>query len=71
MVMASHQRAIVRSGQHVATSATDPTACHLVDAAFGCTCRGYQQWARCMHYGLLLSHLGLILDQVEPASTAA
>jgi len=60
-----------KHGQHIATCPADPTACHLVDASFGCSCRVYQQFARCQHYGLLLSQLGLILDQVEPTSTAA
>ncbi len=54
-----------KHGQHIATCPADPTACHLVDASFGCSCRVYQQFARCQHYGLLLSQLGLILDQVE------
>ncbi len=58
-----------RTGQHVATSASDPTRCYHVDAERGCTCRGYAAWHRCMHHSLLLSELGLIPD-VDPVVVA-
>ncbi len=51
-----------RTGQHVATSASDPTRCYQVDAERGCTCKGYAVWQRCQHHSLLLSQLGLIPD---------
>ncbi len=51
-----------RTGQHVATSASDPTRCYHVDAERGCTCKGYGAWGRCQHHSLLLSELGLIPD---------
>ncbi len=51
-----------RTGQHVATSASDPTRCYDVDAERGCTCKGWIAWHRCMHHSLLLSELGLIPD---------
>ncbi|MDP9411256.1 MAG: hypothetical protein M3P70_12305 [Actinomycetota bacterium] len=54
-----------RTGQHVATSASNPTHCYHVDADRGCTCKGYGTWGRCQHHSLLLSELGLIPD-VEP-----
>ena len=50
------------SGQHVATSATDPTACYLVSAPRGCPCVGFGHWGRCQHVALLLSELGLTPD---------
>ena len=50
------------SGQHVATSASDPTACYLVSATRGCPCVGFGHWGRCQHVALLLSELGLIPD---------
>ncbi len=51
-----------RTGQHVATSASDPTRCYHVDVENGCTCRGYAVWQRCQHHALLLAELGLIPD---------
>ncbi len=54
-----------RTGQHVATSASDPTRCYVVDAERGCTCKGYGAWQRCMHHSLLLAELGR-LPEVEP-----
>ncbi len=51
-----------RTGQHVATSASDPTRCYLVDVERGCTCKGYGTWQRCQHYALLLAELGRIPD---------
>ncbi len=54
-----------RTGQHVATSASDPTRCYHVDAEQGCTCRGYGVWGRCQHHSLLLAELGWLPD-VEP-----
>ncbi len=53
-----------RTGQHVATSASDPTRCYQVDVN-SCTCRGFAYWGRCQHHSLLLAELGLIPD-VEP-----
>ena len=57
-----------RTGQHVATSATDLTRCYHVDAERGCTCRGYAVWGRCQHHSLLLAELGCSPDveDVEP-----
>ncbi len=46
------------TGQHVATSASDPTRCYHVDAERGCTCKGYGAWGRCQHHSLLLAELG-------------
>lgn len=46
-----------RTGQHVATSASDPTRCYHVDGD-GCTCRGFAHWGRCKHHSLLLAHPG-------------
>ncbi len=51
-----------RTGQHVATSASDPTRCYHVDVERGCTCKGYGTWQRCQHYALLLAELGRIPD---------
>jgi hypothetical protein len=58
------------SGQHVATSATDPTAFYAVSVKGGCSCRGYQYWGRCQHHSLLLAQLGLIPDQDPPPPAA-
>ena len=52
-----------RTGQHVATSASDPTRCYHVSAGGGCTCKGYGTWGRCQHHSLLLSELGQIPDE--------
>jgi len=49
-----------KTGEHVATSASDPTRCYHVSVAGGCTCRGFTYWGRCQHHSLLLSELGLI-----------
>ncbi|MDP9357810.1 MAG: hypothetical protein M3R02_21480 [Chloroflexota bacterium] len=57
-----------RTGQHVATSASDPTRCYHIDAERGCTCKGYGTWGRCQHHSLLLAELGLIPD-VAPIVT--
>ncbi|MDP9470663.1 MAG: hypothetical protein M3Q71_08340 [Chloroflexota bacterium] len=57
-----------RTGQHVATSASDPTRCYHVDPERGCTCKGYTAWNRCMHHSLLLAELGR-LPEVEPVVT--
>ncbi|MDP9353911.1 MAG: hypothetical protein M3R02_01255 [Chloroflexota bacterium] len=51
-----------RTGQHVATSASDLTRCYHVDVERGCTCKGYGTWQRCQHYALLLAELGRIPD---------
>ncbi len=58
----------LRTGQHVATSASDPTRCYHVDVERGCTCKGYGTWGRCQHYALLLAELGRIPDP-EPVVT--
>ncbi len=58
-----------RTGQHVATSASDPTRCYHVDAERGCTCKGYGTWGRCQHHALLLAELGRIPDP-EPVVIA-
>ncbi len=55
-------------GQHVATSATDPTTCYHVDVERGCTCKGYGTWGRCQHHSLLLAELGRLPDP-EPVVT--
>ncbi len=54
-----------RTGQHVATSASDPTICYHLDAERGCTCKGYGTWGRCQHFALFLSELGR-LSEVAP-----
>ncbi|MDP9358314.1 MAG: hypothetical protein M3R02_24110 [Chloroflexota bacterium] len=51
------------SGQHFATSATSPIL-YQVSAA-GCSCRGYQTWQRCQHFGLFLSEMGWIPDVAD------
>ncbi len=51
------------SGQHFATSATSPIL-YRVSAA-GCSCRGYQTWQRCQHFGLFLSEMGWIPDVAD------
>ncbi len=51
------------SGQHFATSATSPIL-YRVSAA-GCSCRGYQAWQRCQHFGLFLSEMGWIPDVAD------
>ncbi len=61
-----------RTGQHVATSASDPTRCYHVDAERGCSCTGYAVWGRCQHHSLLVAELGLIPDgdpEPEPMVT--
>ena len=50
-----------KTGEHVATSASDPTRCYHVSVT-GCTCKGWAYWRRCQHHSLLLSELGLIPD---------
>ncbi len=54
------------TGAHIATSATDATACYTVSVDGGCTCRGYTYWSRCQHHSLLLAQLGLLPDQDPP-----
>ncbi len=51
------------SGQHFATSATSPILYRVSGA--GCSCRGYQTWQRCQHFGLFLSEMGWIPDIAE------
>ncbi len=57
-----------RTGQHVATSASDPARCYHVDVERGCTCPGYAAWQRCQHHALLLAELGR-LPEMEPVVT--
>ncbi len=52
---------LTADGEHLATSATNPTLLHRVDER-GCDCRGFFYWHRCTHHALLLSQLGLIPD---------
>ena len=54
------------TGMHVATSATDASACYTVSVVNGCTCRGFTFWNRCSHHSLLLAQLGLLPDQDPP-----
>jgi len=54
------------TGAHIATSATDATACYTVSVVGGCTCRGFTYWSRCTHHSLLLAQLGLLPDQDPP-----
>jgi len=54
------------TGAHIATSATDATACYVVTVGGGCTCRGFTYWGRCTHHSLLLAQLGLLPDQDPP-----
>jgi hypothetical protein len=60
----------VRRQQHVATSASDPGACYLLDAEAGCTCRGYALWARCQRHSLLLAQLGYIPETESECAAA-
>jgi hypothetical protein len=55
-----------RTGQHVATSASDASRCYHVTPA-GCTCKGWTFLGRCKHHSLLLAELGRIPD-LEPES---
>ncbi len=50
-----------RTGQHVATSASDASRCYHVTPT-GCTCRGFVFRGRCQHHSLLLAELGRIPD---------
>ncbi len=59
-----------RTGQHVATSASDPTICYHLDVESGCTCKEYGTWGRCQHFALFLSELGR-LPEVEPVAPVA
>jgi hypothetical protein len=54
------------TGAHIATSATDATACYAVSVVGGCGCRGYTYWGRCTHHSLLLAQLGVLPDQDPP-----
>src|SRR5215210_7716078 len=49
------------SGEHFATSATDPTILYKV-TGFSCTCKGFMHWERCTHHSLLLVQLGWLPD---------
>jgi hypothetical protein len=59
-----------RTGQHVATSASDASRCYHVSIE-ACACRGFQSWNRCKHHSLLLSELGWIQPDPEPTPPAA
>lgn len=50
-----------RTGQHVATSASDASRCYHV-APDGCTCKGWAFLGRCKHHSLLMAELGRIPD---------
>jgi hypothetical protein len=52
---------LTRDGAHVATSASNPSACYRVSVD-GCQCTGFGFWRRCQHWALLLSELGLVRD---------
>jgi len=63
-----------RTGQHVATSASDPTRCYVVSVERGCSCKGWAVWNRCQHHSLLLAELGRVPDgdpEPEPEPIAA
>ncbi len=53
---------VTRDGEHLATSRRNPTQLHRVDR-YGCDCAGFSYWQRCGHHSLLLSQMGLILDE--------
>jgi len=59
-----------RRGQHVATSASDPAVCYLVDADAGCSCLGFTYAGKCQHHSLLLAELGLIPEDAAEAARA-
>lgn len=59
-----------RTGQHVATSASDASRCYHVTPV-GCTCRGFTYWNRCKHHTLLLAELGGIPDPDAAPSLVA
>ncbi len=52
---------LTADGEHLATSATNPTLVHRVNER-SCDCRGYFYWGRCTHHALLLSQLGALPD---------
>jgi hypothetical protein len=59
------------SGEHYATSATDPTRLYRL-THYSCTCKGFLTWQRCTHHSLLLAHLGWLPDvDPDPAPAAA
>ena len=65
------------SGEHFATSATDPTRLYWV-TGFSCTRKGFQEWQRCTHHSLFLAQLGWLPDPTpdpepdpSPAAPAA
>lgn len=58
-----------RTGQHVATSASNASRCYHVSPE-GCTCRGFVFQGRCKHHSLLLSELGRIPDADGPSLVA-
>lgn len=55
------------SGEHFATSATDPTLLHRV-TGFSCSCRGFLKWGRCTHFAALLASEGW-LPEPDPVPT--
>jgi len=56
------------SGEHFATSATDPTLLHRV-TAYSCSCRGFTRWGRCSHFAALLASKGW-LPELDPEPSA-
>jgi len=58
-----------RTGQHVATSASNPAGCYHVTPN-GCTCRGWTFRGRCKHHSVLLAELGRIPDGDGPSLVA-
>jgi hypothetical protein len=55
---------LTADGEHLATSASNPTALHRV-SEHGCDCKGFSYWQRCTHHSLLLSQLGLVPDMED------
>ncbi|HEV2107656.1 MAG TPA: hypothetical protein VGR16_05290 [Thermomicrobiales bacterium] len=57
------------AGQHIATSASDPTRCYRVDLN-GCECKGFAFWGRCQHHSLFLAELGRLDPEPTPPAAA-
>ncbi len=59
------------SGEHFATSATDPTKLYRL-TGLSCTCRGFMGWHGLSHHALLLAKLGWsgVSAPTPPASPA-
>jgi hypothetical protein len=54
------------SGEHFATSASDPTKLYRL-THYSCSCRGFMRWQRCGHHSALLAELGWLPLTPEPA----